>query len=68
MKEMIEALKKYALDNYNEGGHWVYETHDDRDYEGLIVATGSLEDAMKQIKEYWELKQDMDDDISATAW
>ena len=67
MKELIEQLKAFALAHYNEGGHWVYETHDDGDYEGMIVATGSLESAMASLKDYWELKQEQYEEISSLA-
>ena len=36
---MIQALKAYALANYEAGGHWVYETYDTADYEVIVATT-----------------------------
>lgn len=55
MNEAIEALKQFALDNYEDGGHWVYETHEDCHYqEFLDEAIGDLKKAKALAREYWE--------------
>ena len=51
----VEILKQYALDNYEEGGHWVFETYSDADYAKVLVEHQSVEAAKKAIKEDWEL-------------
>jgi hypothetical protein len=63
MKDEVQAMKDYARDHYDEGGHWVYETHDDKDYEEMLLASGSLEDAKRNLREFWLLKQEMYEDV-----
>jgi hypothetical protein len=51
----MKALEQFALDNYEEGGHWVVETHVADDYqEFLDEAVGDLEKAKTLVREYWE--------------
>ena len=33
-------LEQYALDNYKQGGHWVYETHGNEDYQEVLEYCG----------------------------
>jgi hypothetical protein len=55
-KSKVEHLKQYALDHYEEGGHWVYETYSDNDYvEVLNEHSDDLEKALKDIRYHWEL-------------
>ena len=50
-------LEQYALDNYNQGGHWVYETHGNEDYQEVLEYCGNdIEKAKASLKEYWEFK------------
>jgi hypothetical protein len=51
----VEILKQYALDNYESGGHWVFETYSDAEYAKVLVVSQSIEAAKKAIKEDWEL-------------
>ena len=51
----IEILEKYAMDNYEEGGHWVAETYSDADYAEVLGRCSSLEEAKQALKESWEL-------------
>jgi galactokinase len=52
----IDVLERYALENYQEGGHWVYETHGKADYlEALEEAGFDLEKTKANLKDYWEL-------------
>jgi hypothetical protein len=64
----IKALETYALNNYDVGGHWVYETYGKGDYLSLLLAVDSLEEAKQYLKDYWEITQDQYEDISATAF
>jgi hypothetical protein len=64
----IKALEVYALNNYDAGGHWVYETYGRGDYLSLLLAVDSLDDAKQYLKDYWELQQEQYEDISATAF
>lgn len=60
----IKALERYALDHYEQGGHWVYETHDEADYlEYLTNAQGNLNDAKAAMKRYWTLTETVANDI-----
>jgi hypothetical protein len=52
----IKDLEQFALDNYEEGGHWVYETYDRNDYiVTLFKADGDVEAAKRHLRQYWEL-------------
>jgi hypothetical protein len=63
MKDEVQALKDYANDHYDEGGHWVAETHDTKDYEEMLLASSSLEVAKRNLREFWLLKQEMYEDV-----
>lgn len=54
LEEQLQQVKEYVRNHYDEGGHWVYETHDDKDYTNLLMHCG-LEDTKKQLKDYWEM-------------
>jgi hypothetical protein len=51
----VEILKQYALDNYEAGGHWVFETYSDAEYAKVLVEFPSIEAAKEAIKRDWEL-------------
>jgi len=52
----VAALEQYASDNYEVGGHWVYETYDREEYEDVLKRNGfDLAKAKADIKEHWEL-------------
>jgi len=64
MKDLIKELEAYALENYEAGGHWVYETHTENDYAMVLVnANGDIEQAKKLLREDWELTHDLCEDI-----
>ena len=53
--DAIRALEQYALDHYEEGGHWVAECFDVADYMQVLEdARGDLEEAKRLIKKNWE--------------
>ena len=55
MNEAIQALEQFALDNYENGGHWVYETHGADDYQEILdEAVGDLAKAKALLRDYWE--------------
>lgn len=54
----LETLKQYALDNYDLGGHWIFETFSNSDYAQVLAESQSLEAAKKAIREDWELTQE----------
>ena len=61
MNEAHEALRQYALDNYEEGGHWIYETTDLKDYqEYLDEAGGDLAKAKTLVRDHWKLLLEME--------
>jgi len=55
MTQEIQSLKQYALDNYEAGGHWVFETYSDAEYAKVLVVSQSIEAAKETIKRDWEL-------------
>jgi hypothetical protein len=59
----IQDLETYALNNYDAGGHWVYETYGKTDYMALLASVGSVDNAKQYLKEYWEITQDQYEDI-----
>jgi hypothetical protein len=64
--EKVSALEQYALDNYEAGGHWVYECFSKDDYtEYLNEANGDLTIAKAELKKYWELAKSMEREF---AW
>ena len=54
MNVEIEILKQYALDNYEAGGHWVFETYSDDEYAEVLARHPSIKAAKKALKEAWE--------------
>ncbi len=56
MEGMIEELKGFALEHYEEGGHWVFETYDKNDYiEAITECKGDIKKAKAYIRNHWEL-------------
>ena len=50
----MNTLEQYAMDHYSEGGHWVFETYSDDDYQKVLdEAKGDLEAAKAEIKARW---------------
>lgn len=61
----VATLRQYALDNYEAGGHWAYETHEDADFqEYLDDANGNMEAAKRALREYWRLIESVGNDIA----
>ena len=51
-------LEAYALKHYEEGGHWVYETHGSEDYEQYLAeANWDLNVAIQRMVSYWQLME-----------
>ena len=67
MEDEVKALEQYALDHYEEGGHWVYETHDKKDYQKILLRTFSLEQAKREIRDDWELTQEQYNEVRAAG-
>lgn len=62
----IEALRQFALDNYDLGGHWVVETFDNGHYiEALLEGQNDLKAAKEVLREYWTL---MNEQQAETRW
>lgn len=52
----IKDLEQWALDNYEAGGHWVYECFGREDYEEyLTAADGDLSLAKTRLQQHWTL-------------
>ena len=62
----IKILEQYALDNYEEGGHWVYECFSADDYRDILdKANGDIKRAKTLIKKSWELTKEQ---AAETRW
>lgn len=61
----VATLRQYALDNYEAGGQWVYETHDAADYQKYLdKAAGDIAAAKRALRAYWELIDSVGNDIA----
>ena len=58
----VEALKKFALDHYEEGGHWVFETFGTGDYEEVLRSFATVDEAKADLKAYWDLMAEREAD------
>lgn len=62
-----QALKQYALANYEQGGHWVFETRDHADYvelferhhTGRITEAQAYKKATTALRREWELTNEL---------
>ena len=64
MENKIQKLEAYALANYEQGGHWVYETHEKSDYQKTLDDVGGdIEAAKEKLRRYWELIEKVSSDI-----
>lgn len=50
----VEALKKFAYEHYEDGGHWVVETFSTGDYELVLRSFATLEEAKADLQDHWE--------------
>jgi len=50
----VEALKKFAYENYEDGAHWVVETFGEADWEWWLFNSNSLEAAKQDLQDHWE--------------
>ena len=54
-RTVVNALEQYAIDNYEEGGHWVAETYSYKDYVEVLEHNNfNVDEAKKELKQYWE--------------
>lgn len=60
----VETLKQYALENYEVGGHWVFETYSNADYAEVLLKCQSVEEAKKAIKQDWEFSEEQRQECS----
>ena len=66
MEAMIKELEAYALENYEKGGHWVFETHGKEDYmEVITTCEGNIKKAKALLRDYWRL---MEEQRKNTMW
>jgi len=58
IKCKVAALEQYASDNYEVGGHWVYETYSREYYLEALERNGfDLAKARDYIRRDWELAE-----------
>lgn len=51
-----ERIKAWALENYEKGGHWLYETYSIRDWESLLEdCNNNLAKAKSIARELWSI-------------
>lgn len=51
----IKQLQDFALANYEDGGHWVYETFDCADYQQVLEDNKfNIEMCEAQLRHHWE--------------
>ena len=61
---MYKELEAYAMEHYEQGGHWVVESFDKSDYDKYIVlGGGDIAGAKAKLKWFWELKEEICQDI-----
>ena len=60
-----DDLAEFVAELEHEGAHWVSETYSREDYEHLIRARGSLEDAKLYLREYWTLMENLEERFRA---
>lgn len=62
----VDLLKRYALDNYDLGGHWVVECWDTVDYQQVLYrCKNDLEEAKLELRAYWKL---VNEQKAETRW
>jgi len=55
LQDAIMELEQYALEHYEQGGHWVCEGFDLIDYMDVLEhCRGNVPEAKAQVKKYWE--------------
>jgi hypothetical protein len=60
----VEALKKFAVEHYEDGGHWVVETFSTDDWEWWLANSNSLEAAKVSLQGHWEFMVEREADCS----
>jgi len=64
-RPLVTSLEQYAADNYEAGGHWVYETYSYKDYVEVLEHNDfNVDEAKRELKEYWEFTNDMERECS----
>lgn len=65
-RPLVTSLERYAADNYEAGGHWVYETHSYKDYIEILERNDfDLAKAKQEVKEYWEWTNERERECSS---
>ena len=69
MKDLIEAVKAHARNNYEQDG-WDYlvECYSDKEIAELIGKARTVKGAIKKVAEVMKAKDDYRSEIQATAW
>jgi hypothetical protein len=57
---LVDAVKLYCNDNYDNGGHWIIETHTQDDYLKLIGRCTTVEGAISKAEWFIKLKNEAD--------
>ena len=56
------------VQSYSQAEKKVYETHTDKDYVDMLATSGDLETAKANLKEYWELMHEREQEIQSLAF
>ncbi len=54
LDQLVQQLKQYAIDNYNVGGHWAYETYDKDDYIEILQRSNTFDQAKAALRAWCE--------------
>ena len=54
LDQLVQQLKQYALDNYDLGGHWAYETYDKGDYIKILQWSNTFDQAKAALRAWCE--------------
>lgn len=53
-EDVVKELKAFALASYEDGGDWIYETHDYKDYLAVFERNGfNLNKSKAALKRKW---------------
>lgn len=65
-KSQVQQLKDYALENYESGGHWIYESFDESDYEEFLTeGQGDLAKTKQLLEDHWAYLEATSKDINS---
>jgi hypothetical protein len=55
-----EALQEFALDHYEQGGHWVIDVFTKEDYDWYLNRATSMSEAREELQKYWTIIEEQE--------